>query len=349
LGIELCVTTGTMLAVGGRLSTRDVVSGLMAALLLAGAASFAMGAKASLVSINVPLIGIYASKNRLAFHMVLLLLCGFAALLDRTQPRLVRLAAVPAILLGLVMTRGAQSAGASVMGAMALMVLLGVVFLGILPRRLHARLLACAALMLAGLAFVLVTSGHELAEAFFTATGKDAGLTGRTFLWQRAAQLIGMRPTLGYGYQAFWRHDYPEAEALWRYFKIADRVGFHFHDLYYEVTIELGFMGLAAIVASLAIYAGRTLWLAVRTPGPQAGFLLAICVLLLARSGIEVDFGYPLGTVSALFPVLLTRRAAARTIAAGSAARLPQVRPPMALWGEPAVPASRWHGPAGTR
>lgn len=312
LAIELCFTTTAMLALGRRLSTRDLISGLMVAMFLCAAVSFAMGAKASLISNNIPLIGMYGSKNLLAFHMVLLVLSSAAVMLDGSQPALIRLVAIPAFVLGLFMTRGAHSAGATVMGAVALMVLLGIVFIGAMPRRLHVRLVASAVIMILALGLLVAASGHELAEAFFTATGKDAGLTGRTFLWQRAAQLIAERPTLGYGYQAFWRQDYPEAEALWRYFKIASRVGFHFHDLYYEVTIELGLVGLATIVFTLGAYGIRTLRHALRKPGPQAGLLLAVCVLLLARTGIEVDFCYPFGTVSALFPILLTRFIVAR-------------------------------------
>jgi exopolysaccharide production protein ExoQ len=307
LAIELCFTTAVMLALGRRLSTRDLISGLMVALFLCALLSFAIGGRASLISSGLPLIGMYGSKNLLAFHMVLLVLSSAAVMLDGTQPAPVRLIAVPAFVLGLFMIRAAQSTGASVMGAVALMVLLGVVFISMMPGRLHVRLVASVVIMALAVGVLVLSVGHEIAEAFFTATGKDAGLTGRTFLWQRAAQLIAERPTLGYGYQAFWRQDYPEAEALWRYFKIATRTGFHFHDLYYEVTIELGLVGLATIVFTLGAYGFRTLRHALRKPGPQTGLLLAVCVLLLARSGIEVDFCYPFGTVSALFPILLTR------------------------------------------
>ena len=309
LATELSVVTFCMAAAGRRVLTRDLVSAVLAALLVTGAASFAVGARASLISTNVPLTGIYASKNLLAFHMVLLVLCGVAALADRAQPVLVRIAGAGALPLGLLMVRGAQSARAAVMGAGAVMVLLGVAFAGRLPRRLHARLFACAAIAGIGVTALVVTSGHELAEMLFTATGKDPGLTGRTYLWQRAAQLINERSLLGYGYQAFWLQDHPEAEALWFHFKILDRVGFHFHNLYYEVAIELGFSGLAVLAVTLVTYAWRTLRLALRFPCPQTGLLLAVCVLLLARSGIEVDLTYPLGTLAARCPILLTRRA----------------------------------------
>jgi exopolysaccharide production protein ExoQ len=307
MALELCFTTATVLAVSRRLSNRDLISGLMMAMLICGGISFALAAKASLTNSGVPLIGIYGSKNQLAFHMVLMVLCSVSVILDGAQPGLVRLLAVPSLFLGLLLARGAHSTGAVVMGALAVMVLLGVASAGGMPRRLHGRLVAAVVIMSLGAGVLMVSFGHDLADMFFTATGKDAGLTGRTFLWQRAAQMIADRPTLGYGYQAFWRQDYPEAEALWRYFKIANRTGFHFHDLYYEVTVELGFAGLAAIVYTLAAYTIRTVRQTLGKPGPQTGFLLAICLFLLARSGIEVDLTYPMGTVAILFPMLLTR------------------------------------------
>jgi O-antigen ligase len=41
-------------------------------------------------------------------------------------------------------------------------------------------------------------------DLVLAALGKDATLTGRTFLWQLASDMAARRPWLGYGYGAFW-------------------------------------------------------------------------------------------------------------------------------------------------
>ena len=257
---------------------------------------------------DVPVIGIFGSKNLLAFHMVVLVLAAGAVAFDAGQPRLLRGTAFGAIGLGLMLTLAARSAGASIMGSVAIMVFLGVLALGAMPRRARIRLLAAGLVTATGIGALAAAAGPDLLGQVLGATGKDSSLTGRTELWARAWQLINERPGLGYGYQAFWRQDYTEAEGLWRIFKIKSRMGFHFHNLYYESTIELGLLGLAGLLLTLAVFAVRTGRVTFRAPSAETGFLLALCTLILMRTGIEVDLGFPFGIAAALFPILLTYR-----------------------------------------
>ena len=76
------------------------------------------------------------------------------------------------------------------------------------------------------------------------AFGKDATLTGRTYLWAEGLAAARENPFLGVGYQAYWVQGFPEAERLWEEFYIGSRSGFHFHNTYIEVLVELGFVGL---------------------------------------------------------------------------------------------------------
>ena len=60
-----------------------------------------------------------------------------------------------------------------------------------------------AAMLAAGVGgcFLLaLQQGFDLSSVL-AAAGKDTSLTGRTFLWSRARDYIGMRPLLGVGYQ----------------------------------------------------------------------------------------------------------------------------------------------------
>ena len=77
--------------------------------------------------------------------------------------------------------------------------------------------------------------------------------------WAAAAET----PVVGIGYQAYWVQGFSEAERLWAEFYITSRSGFHFHNTYIEVLVELGFVGLVLIgvvmVRVLLAHLGRML------------------------------------------------------------------------------------------
>ncbi len=52
------------------------------------------------------------------------------------------------------------------------------------------------------------------------AFGKDATLTGRTYLWAEGLRAVGETPVVGVGYQAYWVQGFSEAERLWEEFYI---------------------------------------------------------------------------------------------------------------------------------
>jgi exopolysaccharide production protein ExoQ len=116
---------------------------------------------------------------------------------------------------------------------------------------------------------------------------KDATLTGRTYLWARAGELIAERPGLGRGYYAFWRQGDLDAEGLWRYFGIQGRGGFTFHNTLVEILVGLGWAGVIviglaatwALVALLRRFVGQ--------PSAALACWIAILVYQLARTPIE--------------------------------------------------------------
>ena len=126
------------------------------------------------------------------------------------------------------------------------------------------------------------------------AFGKDATLTGRTYLWSEGWAAAAETPVVGIGYQAYWVQGFSEAERLWAEFYITSRSGFHFHNTYIEVLVELGFVGLVLIglvmVRVLLAHLGRML----NDGHNQASrILFGIAVMLLVRSFVEVDVLHP--------------------------------------------------------
>src|SRR5262249_50929862 len=67
------------------------------------------------------------------------------------------------------------------------------------------RVFAHGALLVIGFNALLMTSFLWIEpELLFGLIGKDAGLTGRTELWDVVADAISQRPMLGHGFQAMW-------------------------------------------------------------------------------------------------------------------------------------------------
>lgn len=109
-------------------------------------------------------------------------------------------------------------------------------------------------------------------EFVFGLLGRDATLTGRTDIWVALADNIEQKPWLGYGYGAFWA---PESvpgnwvrEALQWDAPTA-------HNGWIEVTIALGFVGLALLLLDFLMTVGRAVLASVSTW--TGVFALAFC------------------------------------------------------------------------
>lgn len=94
----------------------------------------------------------------------------------------------------------------------------------------------------------------------------------------------------GVGYQGYWVQGFSEAERLWQEFYIGSRSGFHFHNTYIEVLVELGLAGILAIaVLIVRVPFGLLLRLIDARRDPASFTLLGIAVMFLIRSFVEVD------------------------------------------------------------
>lgn len=109
-------------------------------------------------------------------------------------------------------------------------------------------------------------------ERVFDLLGRDATLTGRTDIWLVLADNIRERPLLGYGYGAFWA---PESgPGNW----VRDALQWDAptaHNGWLEVTIALGFVGLAFLLLDFFMTIGRAVLASVTTW--TGVFALAFC------------------------------------------------------------------------
>jgi exopolysaccharide production protein ExoQ len=127
----------------------------------------------------------------------------------------------------------------------------------------------------------------DILQWLATVFGKDTTLTGRTYLWGRASDLLAEHPLVGKGFGAFWQQGNLDAEGLWQFAHIMDREGFNFHSTLYDVLVSLGWVGM--IVFGLTLVAGLALVAAdyVRRPTLLSCFWLSMAVYLLIRMPVE--------------------------------------------------------------
>jgi exopolysaccharide production protein ExoQ len=170
------------------------------------------------------------------------------------------------------------------------MLALGVMFL-FAPRTRKGLLLAA---LLLGLGLAVVGLNLGGLDVLLGAFGKDATLTGRTYLWAEGIAAASQAPLFGVGYQAYWVQGFSEAERLWEEFYIGSRSGFHFHNTYIEVLVELGFAGLALLcLLIIRVTAGHLMRILDDHQDRTAHVMFGLALMLLVRSFFEVDVVTP--------------------------------------------------------
>ncbi|MES1201821.1 MAG: O-antigen ligase family protein [Pseudomonadota bacterium] len=197
------------------------------------------------------LIGFTGSKNQMGLAGFMLLMAAMGVALDNKIPALVRLLAAPAVPVALYILASTDTATAVLIAIAAapLFIILH------LSERFHPAtrvgLMLAVLLVLSPLAFVWNDLVGWATDTLFNSMGKDATLTGRTYLWDRAHELIDRRPLEGHGYQAFWVGDSADTIGILRWAGLEDGRTFNFHNTYLQVAVDTGYLGLGAFILTL--------------------------------------------------------------------------------------------------
>jgi exopolysaccharide production protein ExoQ len=174
-------------------------------------------------------------------------------------------------------------------------------------------------------AVALAFGGFDMLLAAF---GKNATLTGRTYLWSQGLAAAAQAPLLGVGYQGYWVEGFPEAERLWAEFYITAHTGFHFHNTYVEVLVELGVVGVLLLALVLIrTTAGYLVRFLDNRDDVAARIMLGLLAMLLMRSLVEVDVTTPYAVGSLLLYYSAARLSAPRSAAAARRANTPRLHP----------------------
>lgn len=233
--------------------------------------------------------GLMGSKNYFAGRMMITLFFALGIIVDRNHRASVKFVSAVAAVVSVYGIVIANSAGAFIATALSIGVFSCASILTIRnPRTLGVILMVLLVVSTAALV-VFALAWSDIQSGVLTLFSKDAGLTGRDYLWHRAYLYIADRPVLGTGFGAFWVQGNIEAEGLWRAMSIGSRMGFHFHNLFLNVAVELGLLGLFVAVAFMVAVTVATVRYAWRR-GDQAAVFSALIAMFLIRSYVEVDF-----------------------------------------------------------
>ena len=244
-------------------------------------------------------IGLMGAKNGFSFFGQQLLLLCLAMALDSKQPKPLRLLSLPATLIALYILAATHSAGGMVSAAIGSVILIGMVVIGRASAQVRALCLIAMVVICAPLAVShqeVETAASEFSQDVLK---KDTTLTGRAYLWYRAQPIIGQKPVLGHGFQAFWTQGNEDAEGLWNWAKNKSRGGFNFHNTYIEMQVDLGMVGLIGLVGMLAVAVllSGAAWLT--APNVGLAWMFAAMIALLSRTPTE-------SMISSILPQIAT-------------------------------------------
>jgi exopolysaccharide production protein ExoQ len=128
---------------------------------------------------------------------------------------------------------------------------------------------------------------RQVSDLVLRTFDKDPTLTGRTYLWYRARQMIAEKPLFGHGFEAFWRQGNPDAEGLWRFAGIDGRTGFNFHNTGVELLMQFGWCGAVfvggLVLAGVALLVRRF----ILRPDAMTCFWIAFVTFELVRTFYE--------------------------------------------------------------
>jgi exopolysaccharide production protein ExoQ len=284
IGLEYLATTLIGIWAACSIKPSITISALMSSLILAIFCSVFMSPHDN--------VGIFGSKNYYALCISLLMLTAITVALDKSQPRAFRLIGFVAFALSPPELLFAQSVGALVDTCATLAMFFALRTASQLQPRVRS--LALLIIFVFGTALFLLGVSSINSSDVLGLVGKDATLTGRTQIWQHGFDSIASHPIAGVGYGAFWQVGNWSAEQIWRFMQIPGKSGFHFHDVYLQIAVDLGAIGLSVFITTLIVLIFRAVGV-ICSPSlkGEQWFAINMLIFFILRSPIEVDLFFP--------------------------------------------------------
>lgn len=289
-GFFFLLTVIPAIFVGAGLNRDAVLKGILAAFASYMICSVLFGRWVAWADGGLAFAGLAGSKNAAGDAAALSVLVAFAGLLWALHRRNLAwgLVAVVTLPLGLYCLVTSKATGVMIATGVALPCMAA----WFVSRRLELSV-RTAILLVIGIAMIGLLSTIRmwmppLFDLVLESSGKDAGLTGRLILWQKADELIAQRPWFGSGYNAFWTTHNLDAEYLWRTMGIPQGNVFNFHNTAREILVDLGYVGLAVFGSVAAVACLRLMWKVMVDPNHLGIFCCTVVVFQVPRFQFEV-------------------------------------------------------------
>ena len=147
--------------------------------------------------------------------------------------------------------------------------------------RYEVMISAILAVVILSFVGLIIVAGYIGSDSLFDSVGKDATLSGRTYIWQYVWDRIQLRPWLGYGLAAFWNgYDGPSG-----YVQLAMRIAvIYAHNGFLDIWLSIGLVGFGLFAVGFISTVVRSLALLRETNSPE-GFwpLLFLTYILLSN------------------------------------------------------------------
>ncbi len=203
------------------------------------------------------LAGFLGSKNAMGLFAYLSAITSLAVLMDRDNSLKLRAVALVCGLMELWIVMSVHATTAVIALALGTTVFFTTYF--ILSKSKLARWVTYFLIVL--LMMMVWLFGPQLAEIFVQITGdylgKDATLTGRTRLWEKARLLFNESPLLGNGYRAYWVGESLDVRRMLYEMHTPDGRGFNFHQQYLEILADTGIIGATILGATFVVFFQR--------------------------------------------------------------------------------------------
>jgi exopolysaccharide production protein ExoQ len=317
--MEFALTIFAALALGASRNRRSVLLGMFAAFAIYVVVSLVVGNVVDVGTNGVRAVaGLNDSKNEQADTAATGLVISVSLFVMGLRRRSLLQCAIAAAAAAaeIYAVVAALSAGALAGSAIAIATLGLLLLLSVAGRSMRATVVGVIGVGATAAALIFVAFTSDVLEWLATAFGKDATLTGRTYLWGRARDLLVENRLFGKGFGAFWQQGNLDAEGLWQFAGITNREGFNFHSTIYDILVSLGWIGM--IIFGLTLIVGLASVAAdyVRRPTLAACFWLSMAVYLLIRMPVEsIGFNEFYFSTVLLFALLASAAGPVRVIA----------------------------------
>lgn len=148
--------------------------------------------------------------------------------------------------------------------------------------RINRVMFKIISILLAAAGALFLLTDFPAATSLF---GKSSTLTGRTHIWSAVITAIKQKPTFGYGFAGVWFEKTGPTAVIWKHIGFT---AYEAHDLYLDIWLQLGLVGIALFVV-VAVMAALRLLPAVRQKDPGFRWITLIFMALLIEGIVESD------------------------------------------------------------